>query len=116
MIEDRIKGVLDVPLKKARQRIYDAIMKNEALKNWITKTLGESMLKDFVAKGGLQNLIKPLVSAVAGALGIALTPLASIAITIGVNIAMDLAGKLQGFVQIMLVAIVGLIAGYCIRW
>ena len=112
MIEDRIKGVFDVPLKKARQRIYDAIMKNEALRNWITKTLGESMLKEFVAKGGLRNLIKPLVSAVAGALGIALTPLASIAITIGVNIAMDLAGKIaKVFVQIMLVAIVGLIAG-----
>jgi hypothetical protein len=111
MIEDRIKGVLDVPLKKARQRIYDAIMKNEALRNWITKTLGESMLKDFVAKGGLRNLIKPLVSAVAGALGIALTPLASIAITIGVNIAMDLVGKIaKVFLQIMLVAIVGLIA------
>jgi len=111
MIEDRIKGVLDVPLKKARQRIYDAIMKNEALRNWITKTLGESMLKDFVAKGGLRNLIKPLVSAVAGALGVALTPLASIAITIGVNIAMDLVGKIaKVFVQIMLVAIVGLIA------
>jgi len=112
MIEDKIKGVFDVPLKKARQRIYDAIMKNEALKNWITKTLGESMLKEFVAKGGLRNLIKPLVSAVAGALGIALTPLASIAITIGVNIAMDLAGKIaKVFLQIMLVAIVGLIAG-----
>jgi len=112
MIEDKIKGVFDVPLKKARQRIYDAIMKNEALRNWITKTLGESMLKEFVAKGGLRNLIKPLVSAVAGALGIALTPLASIAITIGVNIAMDLAGKIaKVFVQIMLVAIVGLIAG-----
>ncbi len=111
MIEDRIKGVFDVPLKKARQKIYDAIMKNEALKNWITKTLGESMLKEFVAKGGLRNLIKPLVSAVAGALGVALTPLASIAITIGVNIAMDLAGKIaKVFVQIMLVAIVGLIA------
>ena len=112
MIEDKIKGVFDVPLRKARQKIYDAIMKNEALKNWITKTLGESMLKDFVAKGGLQNLIKPLVSAVAGALGIALTPLASIAITIGVNIAMDLAGKIaKVFAQVMLVAIVGLIAG-----
>ena len=112
MIEDKIKGVFDVPLRKARQKIYDVIMKNEALKNWITKTLGESMLKDFVAKGGLQNLIKPLVSAVAGALGIALTPLASIAITIGVNIAMDLAGKIaKVFAQVMLVAIVGLIAG-----
>ena len=111
MIEDKIKGVFDVPLKKARQRIYDAIMKNEALRNWITKTLGESMLKDFVANGGLRNLIKPLVSAVAGALGIALTPLASIAITIGVNIAMDLVGKIaKVFAQIMLVAIVGLIA------
>lgn len=111
MIEDKIKEVFDVPLKKARQRIYDAIMKNEALRNWITKTLGESMLKDFVAKGGLRNLIKPLVSAVAGALGIALTPLASIAITIGVNIAMDLVGKIaKVLVQIMLVAIVGLIA------
>ncbi len=111
MIEDKIKGVFDVPLRKARQKIYDVIMKNEALKNWITKTLGESMLKDFVAKGGLRNLIKPLVSAVAGALGIALTPLASIAITIGVNIAMDLAGKIaKVFAQVMLVAIVGLIA------
>ncbi len=111
MIEDKIKEVFDVPLKKARQRIYDAIMKNEALRNWITKTLGESMLKEFVAKGGLRNLIKPLVSAVAGALGVALTPLASIAITIGVNIAMDLVGKIaKVFVQIMLVAIVGLIA------
>jgi len=112
MIEDKIKGTLDVPLKKARQKIYDVIMKNEALKNWIAKTLGEGMLKDFVAKGGLQNLIKPLVSAVAGALGIALTPLASIAITIGVNIAMDLVGKItKVFAQVMLLAIVGLIAG-----
>lgn len=111
MIEDKIKEVFDVPLKNARQRIYDAIMKNEALRNWITKTLGEGMLKDFVAKGGLRNLIKPLVNAVAGALGVALTPLASIAMTIGVNIAMDLAGKIaKVFAQIMLVAIVGLIA------
>jgi hypothetical protein len=31
MIEDRIKGVFDVPLKKARQRIYDAIMKMRLL-------------------------------------------------------------------------------------
>jgi len=112
MIEDKIRRVFDVPLKKARQRIYDAIMKNEALKNWITKTLGESMLKEFVAKGGLRNLIKPLVSAVAGALGIALTPLASIAITIGVNIAMDLVGKIvKVLAQVVLVAMVGLVAG-----
>ncbi len=112
MIEDKIRRVFDVPLKKARQRIYDAIMKNETLKTWITKTLGESMLKDFVAKGGLQNLIKPLVNAVAGALGIALTPLASIAIAIGVNIAMDLVGKIvKVLAQVVLVAMVGLVAG-----
>ena len=112
LLEDGVKKFLDGPLRKMREGIVNTIMKNEGLKNLITKTFGEGLLKEFAKNGGLKNLIKPLVSAVAGALGIALTPLASIFITIGVNIAMDLVGKItKVFAQVMLLAIVGLIAG-----
>jgi len=111
-IEDQLKKVFDKPLRKFRASIVRTLLKNKTIKEWIIKNHGGKLLGEFVKNGGLQNLMKPLVSAIAGALGIALTPLASIAITIGVNIAMDLAGKIaKVFAQMMLLAIVGLIAG-----
>jgi len=110
-IEDQLKKVFDKPLRKFRASIVRTLLKNKTIKEWIIKNHGGKLLGEFVKNGGLQNLMKPLVSAIAGALGIALTPLASIAITIGVNIAMDLAGKIaKVFAQMMLLAIVGLIA------
>jgi len=110
-IEDQLKKVFDKPLRKFRASIVRTLLKNKTIKEWIIKNHGGKLLGEFVKNGGLQNLMKPLVSAIAGALGIALTPLASIAITIGVNIAMDLAGKIaKVFAQMMLLAIVGLLA------
>jgi hypothetical protein len=111
-IEEWTKNIFGERLKKMREGIVNTIMKNEGLKNLITKTLGEGLLKEFAEKGGLRNLIKPLVKAALAGLGIALTPIGSILVTIGTNIAMDLVGKIaKVLVQVILVVIVGLIAG-----
>ncbi len=111
LIEDSINKVFNERFRKMREGIVNSLMNNPAIKDLITKTFGDALLKEFVARGGLRNLIRPLVSAIAGALGLSLTPVVSIVITIVVNVAMDLVGKIaKVFVQIMLVAMVGFFA------
>ncbi len=107
----RFKAVIGPQLQKARKGIVRIFLKNKNVANWIRKTGGGRLLKTFIEKGGLKNLIKPLVSAVAGALGIALTPIGSFLITIATNMVMDLAMKMgKILIQIGVVILIGIVA------
>lgn len=71
--------------KKVRLKIATALLKSKLVRKYAGKILGQ-----WIAKGGLQLLIKGLVTTITSALGIVGTPLASAVVGVLTWIAMDL--------------------------
>jgi len=110
VISKRIGDFIGPKMKKIRAKIVRVFLKNKNIARWISKTGGWGLLKEFVKNGGLKNLLKPIFTAVAGALGIALTPLVGFVISLAMGVVMNLAIKgaklLLQIGQIMLIAVV----------
>ncbi len=110
VISKQISKVIGPQMVKARTRIVASFLKNKNIAKWVGKTGGGKLLREFIQKGGLKNLFKPIITAIAGTLGIALTPVGGFLINIATGAVMDLAVKgasvLLQIGQIILIAIV----------
>lgn len=113
----RIQGIVKKRVEKQMRRVRDKfanmLLNNKTLGKWLVKSGATKLLGQWVAKGGIQTLVKSLVTAVAGAAGMALTPLGSIAIMLLTGLITDLLFKLAkvlvGAAKLILLGVCGLI-------
>lgn len=110
VISNRFSAIIGPQMVKVRTSIVKAFLKNKNIAKWIGKTGGGKFLREFIQKGGLKNLLKPIFTAIAGTLGVALTPVVGFLISIATGVVMDLAMKgasvLFQIGKIILIAIV----------
>jgi hypothetical protein len=110
-ISNQIKNVIGPRMKKARAKIVATFLKNKNIANWVAKTGGGKLLRTFIQEGGLKNLLKPIITAIAGTLGIALTPIVGFLISVATSVAMEFAMKgVKVLFQIGQVVLIALVA------
>lgn len=110
-IRKRIETAIAPKLKKARAKIVATFLKNKNIASWVAKTGGGKLLRTFIQEGGLKNLLKPIVTAIAGTLGIALTPLGGFFVSIATSVAMEFAMKgVTVLFQIGKIALIAVVA------
>ena len=110
-IQSAAKKALAQQFKKARVAFARALLKNKALRDMLVKTGGSKLLGQWIAGGGIRVLVKSLVTAVAGAVGLVGTPIASFLIMVGTAIATDVLLKMaKGALVVMKYVTMGMIA------
>ncbi len=110
-IQSAVNKALAQQLKKARVSFAKMLLKNKGLRDMLVKTGGTKLLGQWIAGGGIKVLVKSLVTAVAGAIGLVGTPIASFLITIGTYVATDLLLKMaKGALVVMKYVTMGMIA------
>ncbi|MDX9738834.1 MAG: hypothetical protein RBT33_00510 [Candidatus Dojkabacteria bacterium] len=76
-VQESLNKALGEQLKKFRTEIKDWILKNPKVLAWFTKVGADKLLKQWALKGGIDVLIKSLLSAIASALGLSMGPVVS---------------------------------------
>lgn len=109
-IQGYLKGLVEKRVRKLRARFARFLLKNKSLRKWLVKTGAIKFLGKWIAKGGIQVLIKSLVTAVVGALGVATTGVGGALISALTWVATDIALKLiKWSLEIGKYAILGII-------
>lgn len=100
-------------LKKVRVKVAKWLMSNPTIRDFFAKTGASRLLGTWIAKGGIKTFLQSIATAVAGALGIVGTPLASALISALTWVATDFAMKVLAQMLVvgkyMLLGILGLI-------
>ncbi len=96
---NRIKGKIESFFKnkitkKARVNFARMLLKNATLKKWMIKSGAGKLLGTWITQGGLKTLVRSLVTAIAGAAGLVLTPLGSAFVTAVTWVLTDMLMKL----------------------
>ena len=79
-IQEKIKGKMKKRMQELRVSFARKLLKNATIRKWIVKSGASKLLGNWIVSGGVKTLVRSLVTAAAGALGMALTPLGSIVI------------------------------------
>lgn len=109
-LQKRINEALQKPLKKMRVRVARWLMSSQKLRSLFVKTGASKLLGKWIAGEGLHVLLRSLVTAVAGAVGIAGTPVASIVIGAVTWVVTDLAMRVVAFgLNIFKWALIGIV-------
>jgi len=95
-IKKAVDAVISDNLRKLRESIVSTLLKNQKIKEYLIKSGGIKLLGKWVSGAGLKVAIKGLVTALAAAVGLVGTPLASFVIAIGTWIGTDLVMKVVG--------------------
>ncbi len=114
---EKLKGVytkiFERQAKKFRASIGRRLLQNQTFRKWLVKSGGAKLLGKWIASGGVKVLVQSVVTAIAGAIGMVGTPIASVVIAALTWIATDLLMKLlKGFLELgklMFLGILGLI-------
>ncbi len=110
-IQSAAKKAFAQQLKKARVAFAKMLLKNKGLRDMLVKTGGSKLLGQWIAGGGIKVLVKSLVTAVAGAVGLVGTPIASFLIMVGTAVATDVLLKMaKGALVVMKYVTMGMIA------
>lgn len=110
-IQGKIKGLVSLRMKKIRARFARSLLKNTTLRKWLVKSGATKLLGQWIAKGGIQTLVKSLVTAVAGAAGVALTPLGSILIMLVTGFVTDILMKFAKYaLEVAKLVVIGIAA------
>lgn len=96
-----------------REKIVNFFRSKPIIAEWFARHGGGELLETFLAKGGLKNLVQPVVTAILGIMGVTLTPIISIAVSAvsGAIITLALKGLkvLLQIGQIVLIAFVAIV-------
>lgn len=94
-----------------RQKIADFFRSKPQIAGWFARHGGNELLETFIAKGGLKNLVQPVVTAVLGIMGVTLSPIINIAVSAvsGAIIMLALKG-LKVLLQIGQIVIIAFVA------
>ena len=105
-LQEKLNAILSNRLKRARVGFAKMLLKNKGLRDLLVKTGGTKLLGQWIAGGGVKILVKSLVTAVAGAIGLVGTPIASFLVAVGTWVVTDLLMKMvkQAFIMMKYVA------------
>ncbi len=110
-ITSRLIAIIAPQTRKMRRGVVRMFLKNKSIAKWVRKTGGGKLLRSFIQSGGFKNLVKPLVTAISGALGVAFTPLVGFLTSIVTGIVIDLAMKMgKILLQLGAVILIGIVA------
>ena len=100
-IQNMLNKKFSDAFKRGRVRVAKMLLKNARLRDLLLKTGGTKLLGKWVTGGGIRLLVKSLVTAAAGAIGLVGTPLASFLVAVGTWIVTDLLMKMvkQAFIM-----------------